>query len=402
METRIIEVEHTDIGPTPNVNQHYQQHFQTHYALADNNSNNIINSRFPSVHHIDTYTQPIGFTNSRSSFHRHEQPLNILGGSGYEAHQSQVIQSSHFDHQPSGGGGGKLAITEHKLNEQHNKSKQTVQTTTTTTTTPLLLNDGLDQPDTIEVIQPINGYVKNSKVEFQDPNSYSIKVEYHPVTEKFNWSNCDTYLHIFLTFYFGHFAAMLFFDGIIRNIINLIILDHIESSQYIFILHIVFSIGMLAFTIWFMTVCWRWWRSKSLQPYNGLTYFDHAQRPVRAADRQSQANTYVCVAACVLILGFFFYLALGIIDLWYKEQQASSIIKITINDEYNHYSSLRKYSYPSYLTDLIVFIFRLVFWLAGIIAILLLSRDTLMKCFCPAKRIKIDKEKPTTVYEITT
>ncbi len=399
METRIIEVEHTDIGPTPNVNQHYQQHFQTHYALADNNSNNIINSRFPSVHHIDTYTQPIGFTNSRSSFQRHE-PVGILGGnSGYEAHQSQIIQSAHFDHQP-----GKLAITEQK-NEQHNKSsKQTVQTTTTTTTTPLLLGNDDDQADTIEVIQPMiqSGYVKNSKVEFEDPNSYSIKVEYHPVTESFNWSNCDTYLHIFLTFYFGHFAAMLFFDGIIRNIINLIILDHIESSQYIFILHIVFSIGMLAFTIWFMTICWRWWRSKSLTPYNGLAYFDHNKKPVRLADRKSAAQTSVCVAACVLILGFFFYLALGIIDLWYKEQQASSIIKITINDEYNHYSSLRKYSYPSYLTDLIMFIFRLVFWLAGIIAILLLSRDVLMKCFCPSKRIKIDKEKPTTVYQITT
>lgn len=394
METRIIEVEHTDIGPTTNVNQHYQQHFQTHYAMA-NSESNLANSRFPSVHHIETYQQPIAFTTSRNSFHRHELPLN-----GYEAHQSQIVHSSSIDHQP----GGKLCITEQK-NEQQNQSKKTVQTTTTTTTTPLLANDESGQMnDTIEVIQPLphSGYVKNSKVEFQDPNSYSIKVEYHPVTESFNWSNCDTYLHIFLTFYFGHFAAMLFFDGIIRNIINLIILDHIESSPFIYILHIVFSIAMLAFTIWFMTICWRWWRSKSLLPPNGLTYFDHTQRPVRPKDRQAAAHTYVFIAACVLIIGFFFYLALGVIDLWYKQQQASSIIKITINDEYNHYSSLRKYSYPSYLTDLIVFIFRLVFWLTGIIATLLLSRDVLMRCFCPSKRIKIDKEKPTTVYEITT
>lgn len=391
METRIIEVEHTDISPNPNVNHHYQQHFQTHFQIANSDNNLAATTRFPSVHHIDQYQQPIGFTNSRISFQRSELPLQ-----GYESHQSQIMHNSTVDHLP-----GRLSISEQK-NEEHNRQKKTVQTTTTTTTTPLLLND--DVSDTIEVIQsvPHSGYVKNSKVEFQDPNSYSIKVEYHPVTESFNWSNCDTYLHIFLTFYFGHFAAMLFFDGIIRNIINLIILDHTESSPFIYILHIVFSIAMLAFTIWFMTVCWRWWRSKSLLPYNGLAYFDHEQRPNRVKDRKETAHTYVFIAACVLIISFFFYLALGIIDLWYKQQQASSIIKITINDEYNHYSSLRKYSYPSYLTDLIVFIFRLIFWITGIIATLLLSRDILMKCFCPSKRIKIDKEKPTTVYEITT
>jgi hypothetical protein len=392
METRIIEVEHTDVSPHANVNQHYQQHFQTHYALANGSENNLSSSRFPSVHHIETYQQPLAFTGSRTSFQRHE-PVTA-----YESHQSQMMHSNAIDHLP-----GKLSITEQK-NEQMHNAKKTVQTVqTTTTTTPLLIDSG-EPGDTIEVIQPVihSGYVKNSKVEFQDPNSYSIKVEYHPVTESFNWTNCDTYLHIFLTFYFGHFAAMLFFDGIIRNIINLIILDHTESSPFIYILHIVFSIAMLAFTIWFMTVCWRWWRSKSLQPYNGLAYFDHTQRPARPADRHSTAHKYVFIAACVLIIGFFFYLALGIIDLWYKQQQASSIIKITINDEFNHYSSLKKYSYPSYLTDLIVFIFRLVFWITGIIATLLLSRDILMKCCCPAKRIKIDKEKPTTVYEITT
>lgn len=69
-----------------------------------------------------------------------------------------------------------------------------------------------------EVFQPIhgpNGYIKQTSVEIgNNPDSYTIRVEHHPKNEKFNWSNLDVYLHIFLTFYFGHFAAMLFFDGI--------------------------------------------------------------------------------------------------------------------------------------------------------------------------------------------
>lgn len=39
-------------------------------------------------------------------------------------------------------------------------------------------------------------------------------------------------------------------------------------------------------------------------------------------------------------------------------------------------------------------------WVVGIIITLLLSRDVFFKYCCPERRIKIDKERPTTVYEV--
>ena len=47
-----------------------------------------------------------------------------------------------------------------------------------------------------------------------------------------------------------------------------------------------------------------------------------------------------------------------------------------------------------------MFILRLIMWVVGIIITLLLSRDVFFKYCCPERRIKIDKERPTTVYEV--
>ncbi len=215
---------------------------------------------------------------------------------------------------------------------------------------------------------------------------YTIKVEHHPKPDTFNWSNLDIYLHIFLTFYFGHFAAMLFFDGILRNIINLYVMEHTAGSVLIYVIHIVFSIGFLAFTIWFMTICWRWWRHKSLVPSSSTQF---SGRNPRDTLKQSKAYGYVFFAACLLIVGFFVFLAIGCIDIAFKKNQVA------------HSNIFKQYNESLYLADLLVFIFRLVFWIVGIVATLMLSRQVLYKHCCPSKQIKINKERPTTVYEVT-
>lgn len=90
----------------------------------------------------------------------------------------------------------------------------------------------------------------------------------------------------------------------------------------------------------------------------------------------------------ILIFSFFIFLALGSIDLAYKRQQVSNS------------DIFKQYNESIYLADQIVFIFRLLFWMIGIVATLMLSREKLYKYFCPSKNIKINKERPTTVYEV--
>lgn len=284
--------------------------------------------------------------------------------------------------------------------EEERQLKKNTQTTTTTTTAlqqPSYVMNQTNGDDReplngqrVEVFQPINGpYGMQTSVEMsENPNSYSIKVEHHPKNESFNWSNLDVYLHIFLTFYFGHFAAMLFFDGILRNIVNLYVLEHSNGSVVIYILHIIFSIGFLAFTIWFMTICWRWWRFKSLLPSNDPANFDYVQRPLRPRAKQASAHTHVFIAACVLIIGFFVFLVLGSLDIAYKKEQVANS------------DLFKQYNESLYLADMIVFVFRLLFWLVGIVATLLLSRQVLYKYCCPSKQIRINRERPTTVYEV--
>lgn len=173
--------------------------------------------------------------------------------------------------------------------EQQHANKKTTTKTTTTMKQPIYMVDEEKIPinhQRIEYFQPITSpsYLKQN-VEIQDnPSSYAIRVEHHPKVIALNWSKLDTYLHIFLTFYYGHFAAMLFFDGVLRNIINLYVIEQSTSSIFLYILSIVFSIAMLAFTIWFMTICWRWWRYKSLGPES----IEYTQQPL--AKRVGHSN----------------------------------------------------------------------------------------------------------------
>ena len=361
----MINIEHTNAP-----NQHFQQHFQNHYsATSESNLSDMNNPRFPTVGY-DTHSS------------RRQTPLL-----GNESSHSQIVQSQYDQH-------GNLKCVEQK-EEQH--AKKTTQTTTTTTThQPYII-----QADTVPFIDSADPFMTHTTTLNEggtgtmgvrggsnlEADAYKIKVEHHPIkVDSFNWSNLDVYLHIFLTFYFGHFAAMLFFDGILRNIFNLYLMEHTAGSIIIYILHIVFSIAFLAFTVWFMTICWRWWRHKSLIPSTG---FDYAQRSIRPRSRHSTAHGYIFLSACILIVGFFFFLALGCIDLGYKRRQTL------------HGETHKQYEESLYMADLIVFVFRLIFWLVGIVATLMLSREVLYKYCCPAKRIKINKERPTTVYEVT-
>lgn len=362
MEPRMIPVEHSNGS---NSSHHFQNHFTSETNLSEMNNN----ARFPT-----------------HGYEIHSSSRRQTPSSAQESSHSQVVQS-HYDY----GTNSKILQEE----EQHAK-KQTTTTTTTTMQQPSYMLTQVEEEEVpfggqrLDVFQPINGpagYMKQTSVELENnPNSYTIKVEHHPKNEKFNWSNLDVYLHIFLTFYFGHFAAMLFFDGILRNIANLYVMEHSAGSIFLYILHIVFSIGFLAFTIWFMTICWRWWRHKSLLPSDGAA--EYTQRPLRPRAKQATAHGLVFVSACILILGFFVFLAIGCIDLAYKKQQVS-------NSDF-----FKQYNESLYLADMIVFIFRLVFWLVGIVATLLLSREILYKYCCPSKQIRINKERPTTVYEV--
>lgn len=109
--------------------------------------------------------------------------------------------------------------------------------------------------------------------------------------------------------------------------------------------------------------------------------------------KERQATFHGCVftAATILLFSFFCYLILGIIDLSYKRELQSFYYSTEANGRYHR---------AAYIGDLVVFILRLVLWLVGIIITLLLSRDVFFKYCCPERRIKIDKERPTTVYEV--
>lgn len=356
MEPRIIQIEHAH----PN-NYQFQNNYTSETNLSDMNS-----SRFP----------PVNYEMHSSS--RHQTP-----SLAQEASHSQVVQS-HYDY-----ANNSRVLQE----EEKHAQKKTTTTTTTTMQQPsyvLSQRDEENMPFTqrVDVFQPINGpntYIKQTTVDVDNsPSSYTIRVEHHPKDEA--WSNMDVYLHIFLTFYFGHFAAMLFFDGVLRNIVNLYVMEHTTGSIILYIFHIIFSIGMLAFTIWFMTICWRWWRYKSLSPSTGNV--DYAKQPVRPRAKKSAAYGYVFVSAVILIFGFFIFLAIGCIDLAYKQEQVENS------------NFFKQYNKSLYFADMIVFIFRLIFWLIGIVATLLLSREVLYKYCCPSKIIKINKERPTTVYEV--
>lgn len=413
MENRTVLVEEksSSQGPVlvPNISQHYQQHFQQHYAATGQqilpasptitpidsiNSPNInsikstknnINNQYNNANEsLVEYDETVNFN------HQTPTPLQLQSGPTSSFESRSMYQTNSVE--------TPLLGTSPVNNIQHHK--KTVQTTTTTTTTQepalLLLEDSLFTPPVeFQTVTPLPitysaVSTTNNQIQ-QNPEPYSIHVEHLPQekTNRFNWNNADTYLHIFLTFYFGHFAAILFFDGILRSIASLYTLKHTNVSPLIYITHIIFSICLIAFVIWFMTQCWRWWRNKSLEPANGSTYYDYSQqKPLRLRDKESLANNYVFLAAIVLIIGFFIYLIIGLVDINFKKEQ-EAYYKI-----YTHFNT------SAYIGDWFVLIFRLIFWIVGIVATLLLSRNVLIKHLCPSKQIKINKEKPHTVYEV--
>lgn len=256
----------------------------------------------------------------------------------YQGHSEQSFHQQHSSGGIGGGGGGggggsmndafesRVQVIENdgmgnvrKIEEKREHSKRTTQTTTTTTSTstPVLLNSAdlapatpvhfatdaashhhhlayVQQPVPVYAIAPAPCLPTIHVVPLApspplpppppQPLAYTtssgnITIEHYPNAGRFSWTKADTYMHIFLTFYFGAFAAMLFFDGIIRNFVNLYLFEHRNWSMLIFILHIILSIALLAFCVWFLTICWRWWRNKSLLPMYGMPYYDQ-QRPL--------------------------------------------------------------------------------------------------------------------------
>lgn len=376
MEYNEVTVEHST---SPVVNQHYQTHFQQHYSATGTPIGTpLLAPRFPHVTPIvhQTMVTPMltgggGETRRQEFSSRHQGPM-----SSYESH-AEIVHSNGIDQN------GNLSQVQEKHEKQ--SSKKTVQTTTTTTTSqPALIVSGAEHHallapahTTIETITQHGGEPSN------EASSYTIQVEHRK--PGFDWSNADTYLHIFLTFFFGYLAAILFFDGIIRSIVNLYILDHTAMSPLIYILYIIFSICMLAFIIWFLTICWRWWRNKSLLPTKN---YDQYSRQVGPRERQYSPHNYVFLAGCIMVAGFLIYLSVGIVDICFKREQ----------EFYN--KQFRRYSKALFMADLLVFAFNLIFWLVGIIAIFLLSRDVLAKYCCPARQIRINKEQPTTIYQV--
>lgn len=357
MEPRMIHIEHANAANGTNSNYQFQNHYTSESNLSDMN-----NGKFPTV----------GYEIHSSS--RRQTP-----SFAHEAAHTQAAQS-HYDY-----ANNSRVLQE----EEKHAQKKTHTTTTTTMQQPSYVLSEEHMPFNSQRMDSFQPIMKQSSVvdSENNPNSYTIRVEHHPKEEAFNWSNMDVYLHIFLTFYFGHFAAMLFFDGIVRNIVNLYIMEHTTGSIILYIIQIIFSIALLAFTIWFMTICWRWWRYKSLTP-STKSGTDYTQRPLRPRAKQSIAHGHVFVSAVILIFGFFIFLALGCIDLAYKQEQVANS------------NFFKQYNESLYFADMIVFIFRLIFWLVGIVATLLLSREVLYKYCCPSKNIKINKERPTTVYEV--
>ena len=370
MESRTISINQTNIGP--NINQHYQQHFQQHYAATDREQSLTSSmNKFPQLGSSSLRNSDIDLANEThviQNFHR-TSPIT-----SFEAHQ-ESMNTSNFQ----------TIGNVRQLNEQKNEK---IQTTTTTTTTQPLIVISETHPNhstyiTNENVDLVHSTAQPLCESFTSTNgANTITVEYR-ATKSFDWPNLDIYLHIFLTFYFGYLAGILFFDGILRNIINFYTLEHSKMSPLIYIINIIFSIAYIAFIIWFMTICWRWWRNKSLSPDNTLLNYNRSPR-----ERQANAHSYVFIAACVLIIGFFIFLTVGIIEMNHKGNQKY------FNLSHGYYGQ------AAYTGDWIIFIFKLIFWIVGIVATLLLSRDVLMKYICPSKRIKINKEKPQTIYHI--
>ena len=87
-----------------------------------------------------------------------------------------------------------------------------------------------------------------------------------------------------------------------------------------------------------------------------------------------------------MIIGFIVYLVLGLLDLSFKSKQ-----------DFKHYGN---YHPSAYMCDVVIFVFRLLFWLVGIAALLILGKDRLVKYCCPSKQIKIGKERPVAVYQV--
>jgi hypothetical protein len=363
--------------------QYTVEHYSTNNGQQQQHQQFQQEQHFQTEHfHHPTHVVPIpivtspAFINQTNSYEVHE----TIAPAAFRLHHQHPVAhfESHSSEQTS-------STQQHQqqqqaLSRQEKLEKKTVQTTTTTTTT----NNG--QPYVVteeyhvsEVTEPLN-------------QEQHITVKHYPI-EKKSWSNWDTYLHIFLTFFFGHLAAVLFFDGIIRNFANLYVLEHTYFSQTIYVIHILFSIAMIAFIIWFLTVCWRWWRNKSLEV---VVIDEHPTQPTGGAstsattairrETRSTFRKHALVAAIILIIGFIIYLILGLLDLSFKSDQ-----------EFHRYGN---YNPSQYMCDVAIFIFRLVFWAVGIVALLMLSRHVFYKRCCPSKQIKIGKEKPVTVYQV--
>jgi len=184
------------------------------------------------------------------------------------------------------------------------------------------------------------------------------------------WSNIDTYLHIFLTFFFGHLASMLFFDGIIRSAGNAFLL----SNPLMQIVNIIFSIAYLGFSVWFLTVSWRWWRSKALVTN---PYIHNGEQIVGVEISKNQktiAQIYLTLSTFVLLIGLTIYLVLGIIDCYARK---------------NHQ---HVYDSTASHIDAVVFAIRVFVWCSAIVALLLLNRDYFLKKFCTQSNAA--KERP--------
>ena len=213
---------------------------------------------------------------------------------------------------------------------------------------------------------PIEIATENYTIKMQPGNS---NVNSHEL-----WSNFDTYLHVFLTFYFGHFASFLFFDGIVRNIEGLILFNR----EIFYIIYIIFSISYLSFTVWMLTILWRWWRNKSLLPYE-TNYVPNV--PFLKKQQKLIAKNYVFIAAIIMTIGFLIYLVLAIID--------------------NRIRSYFNLSTTVAFIDTLIIIIRLIFWLIAIIALLALNRNYFIKNFLPKSFHKKGKnEQQTIIYEI--
>ena len=206
--------------------------------------------------------------------------------------------------------------------------------------------------------------------------NYTIKVQPSSVevqNDDLCWQNIDTYLHIFLTFFFGHFASFLFFDGIIRNIECLILFE--RPVFYIF--YMIFSITYIAFTVWMLTILWRWWRNKSLMPHDS-DYVPNV--PFLRIQQKLIAKNYVFIAVILLSIGFLIYLILGIMDNHIKE--------------YFSYTNL-------FFIDRKIFMIRLFLWILAIFALLALNRSYFMRNILPKRFKRTTKNKPQTIiYEM--